>query len=341
MPDDSYKYNGTNPPNPFAGVNPPMSPGYTRLAGSNLSPGTAAGLAGQVFNIGAQLYTNYKDREFQREMLAGEQDFAREMWNANNAYNTPKAQVQRLKLAGLNPALMYGSMSDAGNAELSGSPGGAAPNQVAPQVDPYMMSQIANLEADTRQKEAQTELTAEEVASAQQTTRKLRHEADSAGAKAFVDLSNQYGRAVREAQENGLASKSAEEQMKYVARNTHVAAQILEQNLTKAINEAKISGQDYERAKKEVEIARERLKQVQAQTKVDEYAADHAAFTYWFNIVNQALGTIGDIIGAIIGLRKFGIKIPLPDNLPSSNGVLGEGNNGQDLSDTDIPHIYD
>lgn len=37
--------------------------------------------------------------------------WAEQMWNANNAYNDPSAQVRRLRKAGLNPNLAYGSLS--------------------------------------------------------------------------------------------------------------------------------------------------------------------------------------------------------------------------------------
>ena len=40
----------------------------------------------------------------------------REMFDYYNAYNTPRNQVQRLKDAGLNPALMYGK-GTTGNAD--------------------------------------------------------------------------------------------------------------------------------------------------------------------------------------------------------------------------------
>ena len=39
----------------------------------------------------------------------------KKMWELNNAYNTPAAQMARLKKAGLNPALVYGSSSVVGN----------------------------------------------------------------------------------------------------------------------------------------------------------------------------------------------------------------------------------
>lgn len=38
-----------------------------------------------------------------------------DMWNRANEYNSPASQMQRLKAAGLNPNLAYGSGSVAGN----------------------------------------------------------------------------------------------------------------------------------------------------------------------------------------------------------------------------------
>lgn len=45
------------------------------------------------------------------EIAAKQRAFDLEMWNKNNAYNTPLAQMARLKEAGLNPNLIYGSGS--------------------------------------------------------------------------------------------------------------------------------------------------------------------------------------------------------------------------------------
>lgn len=42
------------------------------------------------------------------------------MWNMNNAYNDPSAQMQRLKAAGLNPNLVYGSGNVVGNTSNGG-----------------------------------------------------------------------------------------------------------------------------------------------------------------------------------------------------------------------------
>lgn len=60
---------------------------------------------------GAKEAAKYNERAQER---AYEQNIA--MWNMANAYNTPAAQVQRLRDAGLSPALMYGSSANTGNA---------------------------------------------------------------------------------------------------------------------------------------------------------------------------------------------------------------------------------
>lgn len=58
--------------------------------------GVFAGLAGK------------RNRKFAREMYWREREDSLADWNMINAYNSPKAQMARLKEAGLNPNLVYG-----------------------------------------------------------------------------------------------------------------------------------------------------------------------------------------------------------------------------------------
>lgn len=66
-----------------------------------------------------------KERAFNRQMA--DQAYMRDvdMWNRQNEYNTPEAQMERLKSAGLNPALMYGQ-GTVGNA--TGAPKAEVPS---------------------------------------------------------------------------------------------------------------------------------------------------------------------------------------------------------------------
>lgn len=65
-----------------------------------------------VADIGSSLVSRYwatsdSDKQWNRDLA---------MWNMTNAYNSPTAQMQRLKEAGLNPNLVYGSGNVVGNA---------------------------------------------------------------------------------------------------------------------------------------------------------------------------------------------------------------------------------
>lgn len=72
---------------------------------------------------------------------------------------SPKAQVQQLLEAGLSPSLMYGDM---GGSSGSAAPQGAGVSGAYPSgsmVDPLTLAQIANINADTKLKESQTDNT--------------------------------------------------------------------------------------------------------------------------------------------------------------------------------------
>lgn len=64
----------------------------------------------------AQESANQTNIQLQREQQAWQES----MWNKQNEYNSPVAQIKRMKEAGLNPALMY-SQGDTGNAGSVGS----------------------------------------------------------------------------------------------------------------------------------------------------------------------------------------------------------------------------
>lgn len=89
-------------------------------------------------------------------------------WQLENAYNSPSAQMQRLKDAGLNPNLMYGNGSTAstGNADPIGSShiqGGLGATQALQMVTGMSqfgktMTEVSNIEANTRKTLAETEM---------------------------------------------------------------------------------------------------------------------------------------------------------------------------------------
>ena len=63
--------------------------------------------------IAAQSAENQKMREYNLMLAKQQNEWNLEQWNRENAYNDPTAQVHRLRNAGLNPDLVYGSGSAA------------------------------------------------------------------------------------------------------------------------------------------------------------------------------------------------------------------------------------
>lgn len=103
-------------------------------------------------------------RQFKNQMKAMEaqQAYNKELWDYQNAYNTPQAQMQRLQSAGLNPRLIYGSGgANTGNAGPIAStevPSEQAPRGEVPNL--YMTRLVA------RQMDAQYAATTQKVESA-------------------------------------------------------------------------------------------------------------------------------------------------------------------------------
>lgn len=107
------------------------------------------GLAQAGAQIGSTAMTNQAnkaaaDLAYQREV---------EMWNLNNQYNSPASQMARLQSAGLNPNMVYGSGTVAGNTS------GDYPKYQPPRYDfttgvPNVMA-LMNASADLKLKGAQ------------------------------------------------------------------------------------------------------------------------------------------------------------------------------------------
>lgn len=70
--------------------------------------GGGAQAIGQGINAWQTGRMNKASRAFSRQMYEKQRADSIEFWNMQNAYNSPSAQVQRMRDAGLNPALMYG-----------------------------------------------------------------------------------------------------------------------------------------------------------------------------------------------------------------------------------------
>lgn len=94
---------------------------------------------------------NLRQRQFAEEMYFRQRNDALADWNMQNEYNSPKAQMQRLQDAHLNPNLVYGHGADATSASMPRAASQGSYNPKAPQIDPSMFMSIY----DARLKSAQ------------------------------------------------------------------------------------------------------------------------------------------------------------------------------------------
>lgn len=115
------------------------------------APALASGgmnLIGQGLNIWQNERQNRLSREFSREMYNRQFRDNISFWNMQNAYNSPEAQVARLKAAGLNPALMYGGKGGG----MAGASGNAGPihtqKAMAARFEPTNFNNLSRLIAD-------------------------------------------------------------------------------------------------------------------------------------------------------------------------------------------------
>lgn len=126
--------------------------------------GAAGSFIGGLLSNRSQSRTNQMNMNFQREMYARQRADALSDWDRQNAYNSPIAQMDRFKAAGLNPNLIYGQMSNSPSVRSSsdGSSPGAKPADygfIADVFNQFFM--IQKMQADTNQIEALTRLARE------------------------------------------------------------------------------------------------------------------------------------------------------------------------------------
>lgn len=100
----------------------------------------------------AQMIGNALDvpaaRNFVEKMYKQQVKDNRENWQMQQAYNTPAMQMQRLKMAGLNPAMMMQGGADLGMAGSSIQAAGASSPSFAPMPDAPQYDLVSAAQAD-------------------------------------------------------------------------------------------------------------------------------------------------------------------------------------------------
>lgn len=110
-------------------------------------------------NVASTLLQNRANKKMQEKSFKHNT----EMWHLNNQYNTPEMQMKRLRDAGLNPNLVYGSGTVTGNTSTQ------TPKYQAPELQRIPLEQVSPLQvlgayADLREKNAQAKKAESEAA---------------------------------------------------------------------------------------------------------------------------------------------------------------------------------
>lgn len=115
-----------------------MDPATGAIIGAGINAGS--NVLGNILNWFSGQSANSENRELMRE----QNQWSLQMWQRNNEYNSPQAQMARLRAAGINPALAYSNGMDntsSAVAETADAPT-MKPFQAVPfQVDPSVFGQ--------------------------------------------------------------------------------------------------------------------------------------------------------------------------------------------------------
>lgn len=98
------------------------------------------------------------EQEFNAAEAQKNRDFQLDMWNKNNEYNSPAAQLERLKQAGINPNAMFGSSgySPVASSAPSGATGAGSPSIANSLL--LQDAQLANLMAQAQKTKSDADL---------------------------------------------------------------------------------------------------------------------------------------------------------------------------------------
>lgn len=163
-----------------------------------MSLAALAGSAIQAGNLISQYSANSYNVQSQERQNEINRKFVLDMWNKENAYNSPKEQLRRLKAAGLNPGLMYEDGAAGMPAAASHSPEQTAPQVKPLNADPMVMANVELMQSQAEKNRADAEEAHSRIPTYEKSMELVDSQIDlnmQLGAKAMseVDLNKRFG----------------------------------------------------------------------------------------------------------------------------------------------------
>lgn len=113
-------------------------------------------VGGALGTAAGDLWNDYSSRKAAKKQY----NYQMEMWNLNNEYNSPKAQMERLREANLNPNLVYGNGSATHTATMASAPAVNYKDKGNLLQNALLGYQMDNMRATNNNLEAQNQLLA-------------------------------------------------------------------------------------------------------------------------------------------------------------------------------------
>lgn len=328
-----------------------------------LAPVITAGAAllGQGVNAYSQGRVNKKTREWNEKMYGIQRQDALADWQMQNAYNSPAAQMERLRAAGLNPNLVYGHGADAqGGVVRSTDVKGWNPQ--APQFD---LGSVSGQYFNTQMQQAQIDLLEQQMTLREQELRnKIAQEYktyadtllaqekrdETTGKVQLQGVKLQYAPRVAEMSLQGMKAaieKTQQDTKLSEARTTStldenerraiISTQTVEQNAIRILQmrldywySTQISPANLEYRAQQIELIKEQIKKVKndANQSGEKARILNSTPDYWGQ---QGIGLVKDIVGNIgkKGLTMNPKSTKAPPYKPAPLGGYKYGKNSK------------
>ena len=165
---------------------------------------TNSGIVPSIFNY----YQSERQRDWNEQQAAQANQWNIENWQRQNAYNDPAAQMQRLRNAGINPALAFAS-GQVDNTASTPADAQMAHEWSPYQIDPATASVIDRNKAEAENLRSQIPVNKQKVNELKENANKIKQEAALLGISVEIGEMTKEGKIAAENAGNSLSKAQA------------------------------------------------------------------------------------------------------------------------------------
>lgn len=247
-------------------------------------------IGSETANANSQANIEYQTAENERN-----RQFALDMWNRTNEYNTPLMQMQRFKVAGLNPHLIYGQGTH-GNAQMASTPMGKAPvsTRQAPDFGTAIMDYVSTRKQQT------------EIDNLEKAKEVMDADINSKNAAAAASLSN----SAKTEQDRDHASQlfgTVAQQAEANLQSTKVSTQKAVHEIDNLVDNLKTSSQQREAIRQTMRESAARIKNLQVDNNLKGIQAeiDSAKARLWRQGINPESSAYERLLKGLLDASGF------------------------------------